>query len=346
MEENHLYETEMPPKEILKIMKTNTYDNYVKNKYRFISNDYLLSRSSLFTLIRKISNKMGFKSQTYFLSIYYLDILFSKNKKIECNYKILGLACLLLSAKFTENDPTVPNLSSFIKVYNNIIGYKYSISVTDLFYAEVLACKMLEYKLNYYTIYDFDSFFFGHGIIKIEQLRELNNINYQNFVNSNFEINSSNSIFIRKILEKIYRKSRQFLELIISNSKISLKYNSFFISIFIMKKSVEEILFEEQRINKYDLLNKEKFITKTSKYFKEIMNELYQIDYEAIEEYMELISDKDLIKLLQEEKRKELSPALIDLENNIKLASNKDEGDKNNNINTEIIVKYFLLILV
>ena len=99
-----------------------------------------------------------------------------------------------------------------------------------------------------------------------------------------------------------------------------------------MKKSVEEILFEEQRINKYDLLNKEKFITKTSKYFKEIMNELYQIDYEAIEEYMELISDKDLIKLLQEEKRKELSPALIDLENNIKLASNIDEGDKNNNI--------------
>ena len=99
-----------------------------------------------------------------------------------------------------------------------------------------------------------------------------------------------------------------------------------------MKKSVEEILFEEQRINKYDLLNKEKFITKTSKYFKEIMNELYQIDYEAIEEYMELISDKDLIKLLQEEKRKELSPALIDLENNIKLASNIHEGDKNNNI--------------
>ena len=80
----------------------------LKNKYRLISNDYLLSRSSLFTLIRKISNKMGFKSQTYFLSIYYLDILFSKNKKIDCNYKILGLACLLLSAKFTENDPTVP----------------------------------------------------------------------------------------------------------------------------------------------------------------------------------------------------------------------------------------------
>ena len=84
----------------------------------------------------------------------------------DCNYKILGLACLLLAAKYVENDPCVPNLPSFIRVYNNIIGYKYIISVTDLFYAEVLACKMLSYKLNYYTIYDFDSFFSGMVLSK------------------------------------------------------------------------------------------------------------------------------------------------------------------------------------
>ena len=135
MEENHLYEAEVSPKEIIKKMKANIYDNYFKNSYHFISSDYLLTRSSLFSLIRKISNKLGFKSQTYFLSIYYLDILFSKNKKIDCNYKILGLACLLLAAKYVENDPCVPNLPSFIRVYNNIIVYKYIISVTDLFYA-------------------------------------------------------------------------------------------------------------------------------------------------------------------------------------------------------------------
>ena len=41
-----------------------------------------------------------------------------------------------------------------------------------------------------------------------------------------------------------------------------------------MKKSVEEILFEEQRINKHDFLRKEKFAKKTSKYFKDIMKEL------------------------------------------------------------------------
>jgi hypothetical protein len=134
-------------------MKSNIYNIHFKNNFQYISSDYILNRTALFSLIRRISNKMGFKSQTYFLSIYYLDILFSKNKKIECNYKTLGLACLLLSAKYIENDPYVPNLPSFIKAYNIVVGYKYIISVTDLFYAEVLTCKMLGYKLNYYTIY-------------------------------------------------------------------------------------------------------------------------------------------------------------------------------------------------
>ena len=333
MDENHFYEAEISPKEVVKFMKVNIYDNFLKNSYFFISSDYIISRSSLFSLIRKISNKMGFKSQTYFLSIYYLDILFLKNKKIDCNFKTLALACLLLSAKFIENDPCVPSLAEFIKVYNNVVGYKYIISATDLFYAEVLACKMLGYKLNYYTIYDFDSFFFGHGIIKIEQLRELNNDNYLS--GNNFEINEKNSIYIKKILEKIYRKSRHYLEMIVNNSNICLKYNSLLISIFIMKKSVEEILFDEQRINKYDLLNKEKFLNKTSKCFKQIMNELYLIDYEKMNSYLELISDKDLIKLFQEDKKGDLSPALVDLENNIKLANDNNDKyytNKQNNI--------------
>lgn len=81
MDENHFYETEISPKEILKIMKTNIYENNFKNTINYISSDYLLNRTYLFSLIRKISNKMGFKSQTYFLSIYYLDILFLKIKK-------------------------------------------------------------------------------------------------------------------------------------------------------------------------------------------------------------------------------------------------------------------------
>ena len=159
MELNCLYDIEVPPKEIFNLMKTNIYNNFSTNSFSSISKEYLSIRNDLFYLIKKISSKMGFKSQTYFLSVYYLDILFSQNKKIDCNHNILGLACLLLSAKYCENDPCVPELKYFIKIYNRLVGSKNSISVSDLFYSEVIACKMLNHKLNYYTIYDFNSFF-------------------------------------------------------------------------------------------------------------------------------------------------------------------------------------------
>ena len=323
-DENRFYG--VSPKDILNAMKINICDNYINNSYQFISTDYLLSRSFLLSLIRKIYNKMNFKSQTYYLSIYYLDILFSKNKRIEFNYNILGLACLLLSAKFVED--YVPSLEIFVKKYNDIVNNKNFISVTDLLYGEVLTCKMLEYKLNYYSIYDFSVFFFGHGFIKYEQLEEIDNISNSNY--SNNETLESNDLysFIRRILQEIYSKLRQFLDLIVENNYICLKYNSLILSIFIIKKSIEEILLEEKGINNDDLIRKEQLLNKTSKYFKELMIELYQIDYESMEEYIELNSDKELIKILSEEKINEIP--LIDLVNNKRFVNkNSDKQIKN-----------------
>ena len=202
MELNYQYNIEISPKDIFDSMKKNIYNNFSSQSFSSINKEYLALRNGLFDLLRKISDKMGFKSQTYFLSIYYLDILFSQNKKSDCNYNILGLACLLIASKHCENDPAVPELKYFIKIYNNIVGSKKSISVSDLFYSEVMACKMLNHKLNYYTIYDFNSFFFIHNIVKWELLNELYNDNYKD----KYSMKCSSKE--NKIMEKIYKKSR------------------------------------------------------------------------------------------------------------------------------------------
>ena len=248
MDENIPNDSEISPKEIIRQMKLNFFKNYPTNNNPLINLDYLLYRPSIFALIHNISNRIGFKSQTFFLSIYYLDILHLKNKKIDLDLKTISLACLLLASKYTENDQYVPVLPAFVAVFNSIVDYKDFISNKELLFAEVLICKLLEYKLNYYTIYDFDSFFFGHGIIKIEQLKEINNNGINPAKNDFNEINmdiSENSIYIRKILEKIYRKSRYYLDNIINNGNICLKYSSLIISVVIMKKSVEDILIKE-----------------------------------------------------------------------------------------------------
>lgn len=308
MEENNIYETEISPKEIFELMKANIYDKYFGHLGSAINEDYLSSRSSLLNLIHKISNKLGFSSRTFFLGAYYLDIIFTKKKKIECNSNTLAVACLALSAKYCENDPVVPQLQYFIRVYTNILGFKNNISILDLRYAEVLACKALNYKLNYFTSYDFDSFFFGHGIIKLEQLREINST-YIKFSGNDFVINATNSLFIKKILEKIYKKSRHYLDTIVNNSKLCLKYNSLFLSVFTMKKSIEEVLLEENKNkNKNDPKFKANFHKKSEKCFKEIMYDFYRISYENNPQYKELINDSEIIEIFQDQRKGDLGP--------------------------------------
>ena len=297
MELKCLYDNELSPKEIFNSMKKNIYDHFSSISFISISKEYLAIRYELFNLIKRISNKMGFKSQTYFLSVYYLDILFSQNKKIDCNHHTLGLACLLLSAKYCENDPAVPELKYFIKLYNRYIGSKNSISVSDLFYSEVIACKMLNHKLNYYTVYDFNSFFFTHNILKKEQLDDLN-IDYRNDIKN--RDNKYNKITgkERKIMEKIYKKSRYYLDIIIE-SPICLKYNSLLLSIYTMKKSIEFILLNEQKYDKYDLSGKDLFLKKTNDCFNSIIKGYYDFDYENLPEYQKLIEEYDFIKIFK-----------------------------------------------
>ena len=285
MELNCFYKTELSPKEIFNSMQKNIYD-FSPNSIS-INSKYLNIRSKLLNLLRTISAKMCFKSQTYFLSIYYLDILFtnSKNKKIELNYNIMGLACLLLSAKNCENDPIVPELKYFTKIYNKLIGNKNAISVSDLFYSEVMAIKLLNHKLNFYTIYDFNSFFFNNNILTEEQLKFIDN-NFEIENNFTFYNNNNVSIKIKRIYDKIYRLSRYYLDILLENS-LCIKYSSLLLSIIIMKKSIEYILLQEKCNNNNDIdkITKEKFIIKNNNYFNRIIKGYYEFDYENIPEY-------------------------------------------------------------
>ena len=147
MDENNQNDAEIPPKKIFEFMKSNVYDNYYNYSTSSKNKDYRLSsRKTLFNILHKITIKMGFKSQTFFLAAHYLDIVFIKKPRINSNLNTLGLACLCLSAKFCENDPIVPHLQYFIKIYNNIMGYKNVISMGDLKRNEVYVLKLLNYK--------------------------------------------------------------------------------------------------------------------------------------------------------------------------------------------------------
>ena len=276
MEVISLYEMEVSPIEILSLMKDNIYNYNKKQSLMDIDKNYIVQRKFLISLIRKISRKIGFKSQTFFMAVNYLDIIFSKKSDIFYNYSLLAVGCLIISYKFCENVPLRPIFKYFVNLYNNEVkDDNYKITKEDLFKYEIIICKILDYKLNYYTIYDFNFFFFGNGIIKIEQLKKLNyDITALNTEINNSSTNMNSSSQIKKILIKIYERSRHYLDIIIENL-ICLKYDSLLISICIMENSIDYVL-----LNEINLTNELKYQISVSndkesrEKFKNLLNKI------------------------------------------------------------------------
>jgi len=324
---------ELIPQEIFQTMKSDFY-KIQTTQITLISKEYIKNRKNLINLNHKLTKKMGFKSQTFFLSIYYLDIIFIQNKNIYVqNYNLLSLSCFIIAAKYCENDPNVPPLQSFIDLYNKFNIHQ--IGMKELLKMEVKILKYLNYDIHYVTSYDFNLFFFNHGIIKKQQIKDIINNNTNNFDNCNsyrktYNMPNKNdlstneelvfvfddSFYIKKILEKIYKKSRYYLDLIISHENICFKYDALLISVCIMKKSVEEVMLKECKMKYKDLfMNKKQIIKKNYEYFKEIMTNFYNIDLDSDIKYNRIFNDIEIINLFQRQE-KEKQKYEIKIKNN------------------------------
>jgi len=356
MEVISLYEMEVSPIKILSLMKNNIYNHFELESINNIDKAYTLQRKTLISLIHRISNQMGFKSQTFFMAVNYLDIIFSKQNNHSYNYGHLAVACLIIAFKYCENVPLKPIFKYFVNFYNNEIpDNQYKATKEDLFNYEVIICKLLDYKLNYFTIYDFNFFFFGNGIIKIEQLKQINSNISSIYTDNNIAKNINNSSQIKKILINIYERSRHYLDVIIENL-ICLKYNSLLISICIMERSIDYVLLNDLNLtNLSDSINIEEIKFNNRKYFKQIMNDFYKIDYESLPEYEYLkidcenyklfddIYDKENIKLNQSNNThlnqvgNNSSPKYM---NNTETLSNNSPINKNNETKDKISYLY------
>ena len=254
----YTYNSEIPPRVILsKMLTTNIDDNYLYNNQSFIidlniekNRRYFNRRKELKNLMKSINSHIDNNSQSLFLTLYYMDIIFT-HKDLESvffshfftwnaygsfndfqmnYYVLLSLACLIVASKFNENDPHVPTISSYIRLLYEYSKKKYIFNLDSLYMAEVVVVKLLKYKLNYYTIYHYLIFFFTHGIILKKTIE-------------NSKIFKKYSE--RKILEKIYIQAREILDGIINNEKYFNLYfgkDNYFIVIEIFLWSIEHVM--------------------------------------------------------------------------------------------------------
>lgn len=156
---------------------TNKNENITKNSL------FLSKRNEMIKLLNKIIHKLRLRSQTFYLAIFYLDLLMDITNEIRV--EILTISSLLLAAKFDENDTSVPNLPYFKGLMEN-----YFVSLEDVRKFEVVCLRLLEYKLDYITPYHFINIFLSNGIIFSDETICTSNHDY---LSNNFQSSTSNS---------------------------------------------------------------------------------------------------------------------------------------------------------
>ena len=254
----YTYNSEIPPKTVLSRMLTaNIDDSYTDNSINSRidlnierNRIYFSRRKELKYLMKSVNSHIDNNSQSLFLTLYYMDLIFT-HKDLEKvfyshfmvwnnytsfndlqmnNYALLSLACLVIASKFNENDPHVPTMSSYIRLLYEYSKKKYIFNLDSLYMAEVVVVKLLKYKLNYYTIYHYLIFFFTHGIVFKKTIE-------------NSKIFKKYSE--RKILEKIYIQAREILDGVIDPQKYFNLYfgkDNYIIVVEILLWSIEHIM--------------------------------------------------------------------------------------------------------
>ena len=151
---------------------------------------YFENRKKIKNLIKNINTRLDNNSSTFFLSLFYMDLIFENYSLEEIlkenlnifdmsidhnymlnNYVLLSLACLVIASKFNEKDPHVPDLNSFLRLYNQYTKFYFIFSLNELMRAEVNVLQILKYKLNYYSLYQFITFFFSNGVLFAKNIK-------------------------------------------------------------------------------------------------------------------------------------------------------------------------------
>jgi hypothetical protein len=236
-------------------MFSEIFNNFNQNSIKIFNNfnrDYESKREELIDFLYRTYKYLKLSDFTFFSTIPILDKLFIGNKEsfsIENLYEI-AIAALYLSIKF--NEINIPKKKDILDSYYILNNKNYTNKFIDLY--EILILKILDYKLNYTSVYDYIMFFFD---------------NYQIF----FYNYLSNKLFNKeKLLNLIKENLLKFI-------KKFYKFNSLFLAIYLIKLSFQILYHNEcnfvdciEKMLKINIKNSEEFYL-INKKFNEIKNE-------------------------------------------------------------------------
>ena len=107
-----------------------------------------------FDLLKTLCYKTKYENKRRLLhiSFIYLTLILYKCENIPylSNFDLLIFCCFILAVKAMVKQNIIPGLSKMKKIYEKYINYKNE----EIIKAEIICTKLLEYKINFLTIYD------------------------------------------------------------------------------------------------------------------------------------------------------------------------------------------------
>lgn len=164
-------------------------------------------------------------------------------------------------AKYSENNPLVPNLRSIPK--RNSDDYLISEEIRQI---EIICIKLIGYDLNFLNCFDYLDFFLFIGIVEINEIENYKDENLNENHNHNHNNEENNLLINQEILEHINNQALKLITDFIMDLRC-LEFPEIFIACSVIKLTRELNNFKKSWINLY----KEIFLLE-----EEAFNECYE----------------------------------------------------------------------
>ena len=188
-----------------------------------INLQYLSNRHHVLSYLQDISLDLDYSDAVFYLALFYLDRLFQREEyqsfssfENQKDTDLIITACLILAAKYYENDILEPELTEF-----QSSNKRFYLSKEDIKKSEVQVLRDLDYNLSAFTVYDYLMILLNNGFIFEKEIKDTETI------------------------QDIYSYAKKALAMI-TTKKLMLTYSPFQICISLLETTRDHFLFDKE----------------------------------------------------------------------------------------------------
>lgn len=137
------------------------------NRYYNAKACHLNYRKDMIAFVEETAEKLEYRESTFHLAIALLDGLLSLYSIEKRMIKLISFMSIYIAAKLEENSEKIPDNICISKLFDNEYTFE------EIGHCEAVFVKVLQYKLNLKTPYNFIEYFFSKGVLNDKDVKSI-----------------------------------------------------------------------------------------------------------------------------------------------------------------------------